>query len=322
MSTQCAFLLGVYQMYSMRPLKGWLSFSTACMMFQAHLRGRSRRHLDQSAQAMEQRLYWTCLKSECEMREVVGVPPTGIFNVADPDAFPSPPAEEPRPEGASIDGSASELQSVFRNSWFYYLSEIAFRRISNRVTRALHDKPSSGWLTYPIHQLYRLAQELEDQVTQLSERLPFEMDEQSSSSPQKELEFFLEARNMDIRERIWRPFLFIAIHSSADIEQDQTVQSCAATALSLVCRIIRQFCIKHRHHGAWYAARHIFACALILLAAAKSGRVQMPPDWPELVALSEIHLSYWEDECTDLGVARKVLIQVRQRVQEQENANT
>jgi hypothetical protein len=58
-TTQCYFLVGVYEMYSLRPLKAWSSFNRACMCLQICLRGQSRR-----SKSLERRLYWACLKSE------------------------------------------------------------------------------------------------------------------------------------------------------------------------------------------------------------------------------------------------------------------
>ena len=62
-TTQCYFLSGVYEMYSLRPLKAWKSFNSACITLQIYLRGRSQQ-IESTSRSLERRLYWSCLKSE------------------------------------------------------------------------------------------------------------------------------------------------------------------------------------------------------------------------------------------------------------------
>lgn len=62
-TTQCYFLSGVYEMYSLRPLKAWKSFNSACITLQIYLRGRLQQEYS-PAKGLERRLYWSCLKSE------------------------------------------------------------------------------------------------------------------------------------------------------------------------------------------------------------------------------------------------------------------
>lgn len=62
-ATQCYFLTGVYEMYSLRPLRAWTSFSRACITLQIYLRGQSSQEYV-GPKGVERRLYWSCLKSE------------------------------------------------------------------------------------------------------------------------------------------------------------------------------------------------------------------------------------------------------------------
>ncbi|KAL4920465.1 hypothetical protein BDW62DRAFT_208970 [Aspergillus aurantiobrunneus] len=92
MATQCAFLIGVYEMFSMRLLRAWLSFNRACTFFQTYLHSSSfSQPLEQSSETVRSRLYWSCLKSDCEMRKEIALPPTELAKVEYSDAFPSPP---------------------------------------------------------------------------------------------------------------------------------------------------------------------------------------------------------------------------------------
>jgi hypothetical protein len=66
MATECHFLAGVYEMYSLRPLRASISFNRACVAFQALTWMKSERWIDENRLEKSQtsRLYWSCLKSE------------------------------------------------------------------------------------------------------------------------------------------------------------------------------------------------------------------------------------------------------------------
>ncbi|KAL4988548.1 hypothetical protein BDW68DRAFT_158924 [Aspergillus falconensis] len=60
---QCAFLIDVYETYSMRPLRAWLLFNRACTYFQTYLHSSSfSQPIKQSSETVTSHLYWSCLK--------------------------------------------------------------------------------------------------------------------------------------------------------------------------------------------------------------------------------------------------------------------
>lgn len=65
-ATECHFVAGVYEMYSLRPLQAAISFNRACVTFQTLTWMRSEYYAteDQLGKARASRLYWSCLKSE------------------------------------------------------------------------------------------------------------------------------------------------------------------------------------------------------------------------------------------------------------------
>ncbi|KAL9567407.1 hypothetical protein ACKAV7_008482 [Fusarium commune] len=328
LSTQCSFLVGVYEMYSMRPLKAWLSFNNASMIFQAYLHCSPTDRLDQSTRRMEQRLYWTCLKSECEMREEIDLgAPVGLARMEYPDGLPSPPSETwPVSEAESLaddvaSGAGSrtskltdQLRPCFRRSWYYYLSEIASRRIANSIIHALYADAPQAWLSSDTERLRRIATELDAQVIQWSEHLPLEsVDDPASDETPDELHHLLRSRFLELRERIWRPFLFLAIHSDPATSSSPEIRDCAETALSLVFQSIENTAVKHRHHGSWYGARENFSKALLILAAMKSGRIPVGAGWEASLDMVQTQLEYWEVEAPDLGVARLALAEIAEQ---------
>lgn len=70
LNTQCLFFCGVYEMYSLRPLEAWSHFNRACVDLRNLLWLRSQRRspenhaVSRETHRLEQRLYWSCVKSE------------------------------------------------------------------------------------------------------------------------------------------------------------------------------------------------------------------------------------------------------------------
>ena len=98
----------------------------------------------------------------------VNLPPSGLAKVAYSDVFPSPPRGSPAPGDefhASPSSSGSEHPFLER-VWSYYLSEIAVRKIGNRIMNCFYQDDATAWLSMPLQGLMRIAEELELQLTQ------------------------------------------------------------------------------------------------------------------------------------------------------------
>jgi hypothetical protein len=139
------------------------------------------------------------------------------------------------------------------------------------------------------------------------EHVPYSLEGDSYHCPPDELQWLLKARFVDLRERIWRPFLFIVIHAERQEAEDTQNLEYAAASLSHVFQYIDMVTVKHRHHGSWYGARQSFTKALLVLAAAKSGKIALREDWISYVELAQNQLKYWEGESPDLRMARSAL---------------
>ncbi|OQE38064.1 hypothetical protein PENCOP_c009G07705 [Penicillium coprophilum] len=115
---QCFFLAGVYLMTNLRSVEAWRMFVQAlacCRGFSIpHTHGN--RHED--TWDTKQRVYWTCLKSELELRLELNLYQKNVLDLTYPTFFPSPP---------------EELKSKDEAAWYFYLAEIALRRLENRI---------------------------------------------------------------------------------------------------------------------------------------------------------------------------------------------
>ncbi|KAF2086368.1 hypothetical protein K490DRAFT_7350, partial [Saccharata proteae CBS 121410] len=317
LSTQCYFLSGVYEMYTLRPLQAWKSFHQACTCFQTYLKAMSKqnRHQSEAVKNLEHRLYWSCLKSECEIRNEIDVPSSGLDQVSYTNAFPSPPVEDPRTQpsgfgGQMGDSTPQEMTGPdTEQSWFYYLAEIAIRRIANRITNAFYLKDSSVWSNTSLDEMIRDSDELELQLDQWNENLPERLKRREGNAPD-ELCCMASGRFEDFRERVFRPFLYLAVHNQGNEELRERVDPLVQKHLDACVAWIQQCSAHHRHHGIWYVLRQEFGIALMILAAIKSGMVREVTTWVRIVGKIITDLEYWEDEASDIREAKMIIQEV------------
>lgn len=193
MAAQCHMLSGIYLMYTLRPLQGWLAFHQAGSIYSLYLKGQApTRDLCgvpssesmQPHRRIEQRLYWTILKSECEFRVHIDLPQSHLCKVGYPYMFPSPPtpASPTRSPHETFTGqtpaststaasshiprtmSSSTSEQAEEQSWFYYLSEIAVRRIENRMLCAFYKFDHNSWSKMGLATMICAAEEIEAQL--------------------------------------------------------------------------------------------------------------------------------------------------------------
>lgn len=364
-------------MYTFRSLSAWNHFYQASTFYR--LRLRLIDGLDKSAyvgeqqgttvvQRLEQSLYWSCFKSEVEIRVELPLPQSAIAEYEYPALFPTPPTlpeEYPRHRDQTSDwtnteslhrspdidqsgltgwGVSNHISKLFNEeqSWYYYLTELALRRIGNRVLNAFYRDEPSTWSN--IKPLIPIALEFDSQINTWFSNLPPGMqfyendprlcnDRQSyavhtQESISMELSWALSNRFLEIRLWLYQPFLFFAVHhptsttstptdvlpSSLTSEELGTVQRLVESGLDCSMKILQARCLRHRHHGIWFDLRALVTASLICIALARSGNVNHPNIHPgglrnHLKRTLET-LAYWEDEAPDIKKARGILEQL------------
>ncbi|OAA58173.1 Fungal transcriptional regulatory protein [Cordyceps fumosorosea ARSEF 2679] len=240
-------------MYTLRPLASWHYFLHASIFFQVHLRmthgteGNFEEALNtpsslsspttRKIKRLEQSLYWSAFKSECEFRVELPLQQSEISLTEYPDLFPSPPSPIPdnSSDSTATDGHtfANEEELELRRhavrlcseeeSWYYYLTEIALRRISNRIVNTFFRHGRSAWITN-LKPSLRMAKEFEAQVSSWSAYLPpaikhYETTsviraphEGTSNSVTQELSWAIDNRLLEMQTWLYQPFLFYFIH--------------------------------------------------------------------------------------------------------------
>ena len=272
----------VYLMYTLRPIASWQYFSHASMLCRMYLRTargiqgdyaessmtlpEHLRPYDQKAKRMEQSLYWSCFKSECEFRVELPLPQSELSVGEYPDLFPSPPSPvghghthtrspDTLDNGSASNGETTRIEhsdsqppileedyAIRRHakrlckeeeSWYYYLTEIALRRIGNRIINSFFLQDRSSWLD--IKPFLRMAQEFEAQILTWSAHLPLamqhyettsmiraphlnSMSEDASSHVSRELSWAIDNRLLEMRTWLYQPFLYYLIHVGLGLE--------------------------------------------------------------------------------------------------------
>ncbi|KAJ4320120.1 hypothetical protein N0V84_006007, partial [Fusarium piperis] len=84
-----------------------------------------------------------------------------------------------------------------------------------------------------------------------------------------------------------------------------------------------EFCVKHlfrtfghnRHHGTWCVARSYVTKALMLLAAAKSGKIPLPEGWKDALEIVRWTIHRWSAEAPDFQWTEHVLDSILKSVE-------
>ncbi|CAG8934760.1 unnamed protein product [Penicillium salamii] len=375
---QCHFFAGglwlhvfcLYLMYTFRPLSAWNHFYQASTFYR--LRLRLIHGLDDSAyeyeadhqeasvaRRLEQSLYWSCFKSEVEIRVELPLPQSAIAEYEYPALFPTPPTlpdnypnsgddlgdgTDPGAAPWSLNtersnipprGIYNHITNLFdeQQSWYYYLTEVALRRIGNRVLNAFYREEPSAWSN--IKPFISIAFEFESQINAWLANLPpamrfYEVDSGFAGSRQGntadlresislELSWAVSNRFLEIRLWLYQPFLYFAVHrASTDTEpasltddEYNIVQGFVESGLNCCMKILQARCLRHRHHGIWFDLRALVTASLVFIALARSGNVNLPNIHPDglrshLTPTLEA-LDYWEDEAPDIKKARATL---------------
>lgn len=365
----------VYLMYTFRPLSAWNHFYQASTFYRLRLRlidglDKSAYEAEQqgasAAQRLEQSLYWSCFKSEVEIRVELPLPQSAIAEYEYPALFPTPPTlseEYPKQRDQASDWTNSEsavrspdgnrpelsgmgvcnhITKLFNEeqSWYYYLTEVALRRIGNRVLNSFYREDPSAWSN--IKPMISIALEFESQIDAWFANLPpamqsYDTDRSTANTGQgfsildtqesisMELSWALSNRFLEIRLWLYQPFLFFAVHhptgttstatdtmpSSLLSGEFATIQGLVQSGLDCSMKILQARCLRHRHHGIWFDLRALVTASLIFIALARSGNVNLPNIHPRRLRdhLNRTleALTYWEDEAPDIKKARGVL---------------
>jgi len=325
---QCFFLAGVYLMATLRPLEAWKMFVQALTCCQAFVSEQATDDGRESEQRLQESIYWTCFKSELyvvshtlihcrfltqsprELRLELNVFENSIWDLTYPAFYPSPP-----------DGLKSQREVV----WYYYLGEIALRRLGNRILNFFHKAHQPK---IDIDAVRGFEQQASDWIHSLPSVLNFELTAPGQSPGGDlvdSLKFILDGHLLDCYEMLYWPFLTeIVLHglpppagNNGQLQQ-QAVEQLAYKSLHICVQRIHknEHGFFSRHHGTWLMLRSCTRSALVLLAARKDPVLAglMPRDWEAAVWKVVRMLDFWGRESLDSGDRLRVIRDCMQEV--------
>ncbi|RKK75592.1 hypothetical protein BFJ69_g7656 [Fusarium oxysporum] len=288
LSIQCLCLAGIYHMYLIRPVQALRLFHAAGSSLQILLSTNSQYSVGGTSQLISS-LFWTCSKSESE---ILAEMPLGIPALRDPPSQDSYPPPQQITRDKSNKWASSE-----EDSWFFLLSEIALRRITDQVAEIV-TKYIDSKIRYQqgqrIEDLVPIVAEFESQVETFRQLLPEAIRFHDVPEPAStEWQQYSRGRYYRVLELMHRPFVFTAIHEPSC---SPAVQALAKKGLENGLKYLQHSQASHRHHGLWLQLRNQLRIASLLLAASTIPHLTMPDGWYGGISKTLATLDYWSWE--------------------------
>lgn len=301
---RCHFYSGIFMMVSMRPFDAWRHFlqglATCQRSSASEHRSRPRDPAHVEKQAKES-IYWSCWKSERELRFELDMPNFSSAGYDHPIMFPTLP------------------QQVFDQgqlrAWYFYLAEISLWRSEMTARKTLSEfarqQPSA------LEALAERIVDLEESLTFWQASLPdaIRLDVGLQSSTVDVLNFVLQGRLTYNYEVLTWPFL----ETQLLFGEHRTARASELAARGVRVHYdrlsINRAGFYYRHHGTWLMQRSSTRSASILLAVARSKSSDLlPTGWQALVSDTIAMLEYWSETPEDETIVflKSVLLEFMQ----------
>lgn len=303
LSAQCFFYSGVYLMSVFQPHAAWRNFLQAlacCQELDFAIQASQESEPLNDASPIEQRLYWTCWKSEVELRMLLGLFDFHVQDRIYPSRFPSPPANPNSDDRA----------------WFFYLAEISLRRLNTTARNDIGQILKQSDAETTALRLVEAATSYDSQVEAWLASLPAAISLQANRKDDDVLRFILRCHLADFRELIYWPFVGKVINESAVVgrdEEEKTRQGLQAC----VDRIqIASFGYRHHHHGTWMLLQSCMRSSLVLLSAAHSTQAVrlLPTRWSDSCSMTLQMLDFWSSYDETIAVQKEILENIWNRL--------
>ena len=288
------FYSGVFLMTSMRPFAAWQQFLqgvAVCQRLNALSPGLADETTDIAAKQAEESVYWSCWKSERELRIELDFPDFNAVHYDYPAMFPSLPQ-----------GCGGESL----RAWYFYLAEISLWRIETTARQSMIDFVQRN----PAATLNDLALHIEELETHLlswhsSLPEPIRLDNNIAISEGENdvLRFILRGRLTYNYEVLTWPFLEMLIRFGQGSESPAMEIAARGAQVHYDRLAVNREGFYHRHHGTWLMQRSSARSAGVLLALARSQfHGLLPSGWSELVTATIHMMQFWGDDSAE-GIA-------------------
>ncbi|KXH41359.1 hypothetical protein CNYM01_10773 [Colletotrichum nymphaeae SA-01] len=322
-SVQCLCLAGIWHMYNMDPLQAWKCFSmasntwyTTSLTNKLTMPAKAETPEFPQSLSMEQILYFTCFKSECELAFELSLPGSILAGVDYPYSLPTPPTLGVM----NLDNKALMME---QRSWYYYLAEISARNLIDRFTQAQKRCPPHP-TEHGIDRMLEVFEVFDAQLSDWYESLPppisFQIPTGDIAPLGDDLCQMLRGRYLAMKELLCRPFVRLASTISIALTVSEHMVARVAELASRglqYCLFRIQATSSTPHHGLWLQLRGFVTCSLILTAAERAQsipslnmptKVTYPQNWKRTIfAQKEILSNCWEFEEGGISDCARVL---------------
>ncbi|RYP51984.1 hypothetical protein DL768_002780 [Monosporascus sp. mg162] len=253
LAAQCHLLAAAYLFYLVRPLEAWNLLCTVGSKLQLLLMTPTRVPEDQ--RELLERIYWNALLFESDLLAELDLPHSGVVqfeeNVGLPGGF-----------------QGEESEAVGRDDLWYFLAEIALRRLLNRVSQLIYSKDSMASTT----SLEPVVAELDFQLTQWYESLPSALQFPFTRAPLADpVQTVLRLRFFACRTIIYRPYI-LAVLDNEQAALDPAVREACHKCLEATIRQLEHISAHHAGHMPylWQGALSIVSQTLLIMGATMS----------------------------------------------------
>ena len=263
LSCQCLILASAYLFYLVRPMEAWNLLSNTSMKLQLLLGGQDR--IPNHSKELSERVYWNALLFESDLLAELDLPHSGIVQFEEIVGLPGGFEEE-------------EDEPAGRDELWYFLAEIALRRLLNRVSSVIY---SRGAATTTLAALDPVAAELDFQLTQWYEGLPMALQFPYSRIPlSNPVQTVLRLRYFACRTIIFRPYILAVLENEQAI-LDPNVRDNCHKCLEASVRQLEHITAHHAGHlpYLWQGALSIVSQTLLVMGATMSPSLSalLPP---------------------------------------------
>jgi hypothetical protein len=167
LSAQCMVLASAYLFYLVRPLEAWTLLSSTSTKLQLLLSGPGR--VPAEERELSERVYWNALLFESDLLAELDLPHSGIVQFEESVGLPGGFVGFQQYDHMEDSEDGMDRNGIVgRDELWYFLVEIALRRLLNRVSQLIYGKDSVATMSA----LEPVVAELDFQLGQWYESLP------------------------------------------------------------------------------------------------------------------------------------------------------
>lgn len=272
-AAQCMVMASAYLFYLVRPLEAWTLLFNVSMKLQLLFGSPNR--IPSQWRELSVRVYWNALLFESDLLAELDLPHSGIVNYEElvdlPGGFEEDEEEEEGGEERRVPMSVAPCQI------WYFLAEIALRRLLNRVSHIIYQKDS----THTLASLGPIVSELDFQLSQWYDSLPrpvqFPLTQVQLSNPAQTV---LRLRYNACRTIIYRPYI-LAVFENEQAGADPGVKECCRRCLDATLRQLEHITSHREGHlpYLWQGALSMVSQTLLIMGATLSPTlaILLPP---------------------------------------------